>query len=165
MKRIVILAMLILAVTSIARAQSDPCPTCNKIYAEIRGPSQAIDDNRWRPRRGAPSPAYGLYMSFDASVAVTNDTAKKIKQITWESSLVDVATMKTIATYTLVTRKRIAPHKVVTLSKKVEVPLDPRVISANQTNQVKRGIPNVIQTEQVSKIREIEYTDGSVSSP
>ena len=103
MKRLVILAMLILAVTSIARAQ-DPCPQCNKIYEEIRGPSQAVDDNRWRPRRGAPS--FALYMRFDASVAVTNDTAKKIKQITWESSLIDVATMKTIATYTLVTRKK-----------------------------------------------------------
>jgi hypothetical protein len=162
MKRLVILAMLILAVASIARAQ-DPCPTCNNIYAEIRGPSQAVDDGRWRPRRGGPFSAF--YMRFDASVAVTNDTAKKIKQITWECTLVDVATMKPIATYTLVTRKKIAPHEVVTLSKKVEVPLDPRVISANQTAPVKRGVPNVIRTKQVSKIREIEYTDGSVSTP
>ena len=162
MKRIVILAMLILAVASIARAQ-DPCPQCNKIYEDISGPSQAIDDGRWRPRRGALS--FALYMSFDASVAVTNDTAKKIKRITWESSLIDAATMKPIATFTLVTRKKIAPHEVVTLSKKVEVPLDPKVISANQTNQVKPGVPNVIRTEQVSKIREIEYTDGSVSTP
>lgn len=159
MKRLVILSSLILALTSIARAQ-DPCPQCNKIYAEIRGPSQAIDDNRWRPRR-----SFGLYMRFEASVAVTSNTAKKIKQITWESSLIDVATRKLIATYTLVTRKKIAPHEVVTISKKVEVPLDPRVISGNQTNPVKRGVPNVIRTEQVSKIREIEYTDGSVSSP
>jgi hypothetical protein len=104
-------------------------------------------------------------MRFDASVAVTNDTAKKIKQITWETSLINTATMTTIATYTLVTRKKIAPHEVVTLKKKVEVPLDPGVISANQTNQVKRGVPNVIRTEQVSKIREIEYADGSVSTP
>ena len=162
MKRLIVLPMLILAVTSIARAQ-DPCPTCNNIYEEIRGPSQAVDDNRWRPRRGAPS--FALYMRFDASVAVTNDTAKKIKQITWETSLINTATMTTIATYTLVTRKKIAPHEVVTLKKKVEVPLDPGVISANQTNQVKRGVPNVIRTEQVSKIREIEYTDGSVSTP
>jgi hypothetical protein len=164
MKRLVILAMLILAVASIARAQ-DPCPTCNKIYEEIRGPSQAVDDNRWRPRRGASASASRLYMRFYASVAVTNDTAKKIKRITWETSLINTATMTTIATYSLVTRKKIAPHEVVTLSKKVEVPLDPRVISANQTNQVKRGVPNVIRTEQVSKIKEIEYTDGSVSTP
>lgn len=159
MKRLFILSIVILAVASIARAQ-DPCPQCNKIYSEIRGPSQAIDDNRWRPRR-----SFGLYMRFEASVAVTNDTAKKIKQITWESSLIDVATRKPIATYTLVTRKKIAPHEVVTISKKVEVPLDPRVISADQTNPAKRGVPNVIRTEQVSKIKEIEYADGSINSP
>ena len=165
MKRLVILAMLILAMASIARAQ-DPCPQCNKAYEEVTSPPfQAQDDNRWRPRRGAASSAARLYMRFDASVAVTNDTAKKIKQVTWESSLINVATMKTIATYTLVTRKKIAPHEVVTLTKKVLVPLDLRVISANQTNQVKHGVPNVIRTEQVSKIREIEYTDGSVSTP
>jgi hypothetical protein len=162
MKRLVILSMLILAAASFARAQ-DPCPTCNNIYSEIRGPSQAIDDGRWRPRRGPSS--FALYMSFDASVAVNNDTAKKIKQITWESSLIDTATRRPIATYTLVTRKKIAPHEVVTINKKVEVPLDPRVVSANQTNPVRRGVPNVIRTEQVSKIREIEYTDGSISSP
>jgi hypothetical protein len=160
MKRLVILSIVILAVASIARAQ-DPCPQCNKAYEEVTTPTfHAADDNRWRPRR-----SFGLYMRFEASVAVTNNTAKKIKQITWESSLIDVATRKLIATYTLVTRKKIAPHEVVTISKKVEVPLDPRVISANQTNPVKRGVPNVIRTEQVSKIREIEYTDGSVSSP
>lgn len=160
MKKLVILSMLILAVVSTARAQ-DPCPQCNKAYEEVTTPTfHAVDDNRWRQRR-----TFGLYMRFEASVAVTNNTAKKIKRITWESSLIDTATGTPIATYTLVTRKKIAPHEVVTISKKVEVPLDPRVISANQTNPVKRGAPNVIRTEQVSKIREIEYTDGSVSSP
>jgi hypothetical protein len=158
MKRLVILAMLIFAVASIARAQA---------VSDIPGgccPESAHDGN-WPPVRRASPSADRLYMRFNASVAVTNDTAKKIKQITWETDLIDTATMTTIATYTLVTRKKIAPHEVVTLSKKVEVPLDPRLISANQTNQVRRGVPNVIRTEQLSKIREIEYTDGSVSTP
>lgn len=160
MKRLVILSMLILAVASIARAQN-PCPQCGKAYEEVTTPTfHTLDENRWRPRR-----TFGLYMRFEASVAVTNNTAKKIKQITWETSLVDSATRKPIATYTLVTRKKIAPHKVVTISKKVEVPLDPRVISTDQTNPGKRGALNVIRTEQVSKIKEIEYADGSVSSP
>jgi hypothetical protein len=155
--------MLVLAVASIARAQN-PCPQCNKAYEEVTSPPfHANDDNRLPPRRGAPS--FGLYIRFDVSVSVTNDTAKKIRQITWESTLIDAATKQTISTYTFVTRKRIAPHDVITISKKVEVPLDPRVISANQTNQVRRGVPNVIPTEQVSKIIEIEYTDGSVSTP
>jgi hypothetical protein len=162
MKRLIILGMLILAVASIARAQGDPCPQCNKAYEEVTTPTfHANDDNRWRPRRSTSS----LYMSFNASVAVTNDTAKKIRQITWETSLINSVTMKPIATYTLVTRKSIAPHKVITLNKKVLVPLDPRVMSGDQTNLVKHGVPNVIRTEQVSKITEIEYTDGSVSTP
>src|SRR5260370_29166875 len=85
-------------------------------------------------------------------------------QITWETSFINTATMKPIATHWVLTRKKIAPHKVVTLRKKFQVPL-PRVVSANQTNQGKRGVPNLTQTEQVSKIRRIEYTDGSVSTP
>jgi hypothetical protein len=163
MKRLVILAMLVLAAASIARAQVDPCPECNKISAAMSAPSEAVDDGRWRPRRGGPPPA--LYMRFDASVTVTNDTSKKIKQITWESSLIDAATRRTIATYTLITRKKIGPHEVVTISRKIEVPLDPQVVSAGQTNRVKGGVPNVIRTEQVSKIRKIEYSDGSGSTP
>ncbi|MDX6405123.1 MAG: hypothetical protein QOH70_2578 [Blastocatellia bacterium] len=164
MKRFLILAMLILALTSIARAQNNACPTCNKGYELVTTPTFNTEDgNRYHaPRRGVFN---RFYVNFDASVVVTNDSAKRIKQITWETNLIDAATMKTISTYTLVTRKRIAPHAVVTLKQKVEVPLEPKMISGNQLNPVKRGMPNVIRTNQVSKIREIEYTDGSVSSP
>ncbi|HMH45777.1 MAG TPA: hypothetical protein VK557_19975 [Pyrinomonadaceae bacterium] len=168
MKRLIILAMLVFSMAAIARAQADPCPDCNKAYEEVTRPPFHGDDpygrderNRIRSLRSASS----LYVRFYASVTITNNTAKKIKRITWETSLINIATMATVETYTLVTRKRIAPHEVITLSKKVEVPLDPRVISADQTSQVKHGVPNVIRTEQVSKIREIEYTDGSVSTP
>jgi hypothetical protein len=163
MKRFLILAMLILALTSIARAQNNACPTCNKGYELVTTPTFNTEDgNRYRTPRPA---VFNFYVTFYASVVVTNDTAKRIKQITWETNLVDVATMKTISTYTLVTRKKIAPHEVVTLKRKVEVPLEPKMISGNQIIPVKRGMPNVVRTEQVSKIRAIEYTDGSVSSP
>ena len=104
-------------------------------------------------------------MRFSPSIIVTNDSAKKIRRITWESTLINSATKQPISTYTLVSRKRIAPHEVVTLKKKVEVPLDPRVISASQITVVKSGAPNVIQTDQVSRVIKIEYTDGSVSTP
>ena len=163
MKRLFILAILILGVASLARAQ-DPCPTCNKGYELVTTPTHnADDDNRWRTQKRARLNRF--YVRFYASVVVTNDTAKKIKRITWETNLVEATTMKTISTYTLVTRKRIDPHQVVTLQQKVEVPLEPKMISGSQITQVKHGVPNVIRTEQVSKIREIEYTDGSVSSP
>lgn len=161
MKRLVILGMLILAVASIARAQ-DPCPQCNKAYEEVTSPPFHVnDDNRLPPRRRT-SP---FSMRFDASVVFTNNSPKKIKQITWASTLIDTATKQTISTYTFVTRKRIAPYQVVTLRKKVQVPLDPRVLSPYQSNRVKRGAPNVFRTEQVSTIKKIEYTDGSVSTP
>ena len=167
MKRLIILAMLVFAAASIARAQTDPCPQCMQIYQEAtsRVTHAAEDENQWRLRRRTAPFAPRFYMSFSASVVVTNDTAKKIKQITWESSLINAATQKTVATYTFVTRKKIAAHEVVTLSKKIEVPLDPSVISADQIRPARRGVPNLIRTEQASQIREIEYTDGSVSVP
>jgi hypothetical protein len=167
MKRLIILAMLVFSAASIAKAQADPCPTCMQIYQEAtsRVTHASEDENRFRHSLRTAPFAARFYMSFYASVVVTNDTARKVRQITWESSLINVATQKTIATYTFVTRKKIAAHEVVTLSKKIEVPLDPSVISAEQTIPVRRGVPNVIRTEQVSKIREIEYTDGSVSVP
>jgi hypothetical protein len=163
MKRFVILSMLILALTAIARAQgADPCPDCNKARDEVMfTPSNATDDGQWRSHRWRSF----FYMRFSPSIVVTNDSAKKIRQITWESTLINSATKQPISTYTLVSRKRIAPHEVVTLTKKVEVPLDPRVISASQITVVKSGAPNVIQTDQVSRVVKIEYTDGSVSTP
>lgn len=88
-------------------------------------------------------------------MVVTNDTAKRIKQIAWKTNLVDATSMKPISTYTLVTRKRIDPHQVVTLQQKIEVPLVPGMLSGSQAIQVKRGTPNVIRTEQVSEITEI----------
>jgi hypothetical protein len=164
MKKLLLLAMLILGVASIAAAQNDPCPTCNKGYELVTTPTHNTEDgNPWRSPRRAP--LHRFYVSFYASVVVTNDATKKIKQITWETNLIDATTRKPIATYALVTRKRIDPHQVVTLLKKVEVPLQPNMISGSQMTQTRYGVPNVIRTEQVSRIREIEYADGSVSSP
>jgi hypothetical protein len=159
MKRLLIPALLILALASIALAQ-DPCPTCDKGRELVTTPTHNTDEpNPWRRQRSS-----SLYVNFQAEVLVTNNTAKKIRQITWETDLVDAVTKKPISSYRWVTRKRIGPHEVVTLKKKVEVPLVPTMLSPNQA-PAKRGIPNVIRTEQVSKITEIEYTDGSVSSP
>ena len=91
MKRLVILAMLVLAVSSIARAQAD--------LRDIPGGccTSGAEDGNWPPIRRASPSASRLYMRFNASVAVTNDTAKKIKRITWETSLINAATMTTVA--------------------------------------------------------------------
>jgi hypothetical protein len=163
MKRLVILAGLILAFSSLIRAQ-DPCPDCNKGRELVMTDTHNTEDdgNSYRWRR---PPSNRFVVQFDASVMVINDTGKRIKRITWQTDLVDAATMKPIRTYTFITRKGIAPKKIVTLKKKVEAPLDPAMMSANQVISVKRGVPNVIRTEQVSRITEIEYADGSVSAP
>jgi hypothetical protein len=164
MKKPLILAILILALTSIASAQDNPCPTCNKGRELVTTPTYNTGDGgRWRSPRRPPSNYF--YVSFNASVVVTNDTGKRIKRISWETDLVDAATRKPILTYTFLTRKKIGPHEVVTLKKKVEVLLLPTMISPTQATPVKRAMPNVIRTDSVSKITEIEYTDGSVSSP
>jgi hypothetical protein len=164
MKRLLILAALILAFTSFVRAQNDPCPTCNKGRESVMTPTHNTEDdyNSYRWRRPHANP---FVVRFDASVEVTNNTGKKIKRITWQTDLINSATKAPIRTYTFVTRKAVAPHQVVTLRKKVEAPLEPAMMSSNQIVPVKRGLPNVIQTEQVSRITEIEYADGSVSSP
>jgi hypothetical protein len=162
MKKLVILAGLIVALTSLAKAQ-DPCPTCNQGRELVMTATNNTEDgNSYRRRR---PPSNNFVVRFDASVVVTNDTGKRIKRITWETDLVDAATMKPIRTFTFVTRKTIAPNKVIVLNKKVEAPLEPEMMSANQVTPVKRGVPNVIRTEQVSRIIEIEYADGSVSAP
>lgn len=162
MKRLIILATLILAFTSFAAAQ-DPCPTCNKGRELVMTPTHNTeDDNSYRWRRPPSNP---FVVRFDASVVVTNDTGKKIKRITWQTDLINAATKAPIRTYTFVTRKNIAPNKVVTLKKKVEVPIEPAMLALNQARPIKRGVPQVIPTEQVSRITRIEYADGSVSAP
>jgi len=162
MKRLVILAVLILAFSSLIRAQ-DPCPDCNKGRELVMTETHNTEDgNSYRWRR---PPSNRFVVRFDASVVVINDTGKRIKRVTWQTDLVDASTMKPIRTYTFITRKRIAPNRVIVLNKKVEAPLEPAMMSANQATQVKRGVPNVIRTEQVSRITEIEYADGSVSTP
>lgn len=139
MKRLSILAGLILAFTSFAAAQ-DPCPTCNKGRELIMTPTHNTEDdgNSYRWRRPPSNP---FVLRFDAAVEVNNDTGKKIKRITWQTDLINTDTKALIRTYTFVTRKGIAPYQVATIRKKAEVPLEPAMLSANQLTRVKRGLP------------------------
>jgi len=106
-----------------------------------------------------------VYTSLEAKLAVTNDTVKKVKEITWECTLIHPDTNTEIAKYTLVSKKKIGAHGGAILKKRVAVRLKAlygQVVSANQTN---KGVPDVSQALQVNKIIEIKYTDGSVSRP
>ena len=83
-------------------------------------------------------------------------------------TLVSLTTRQTIASYTLVTRKIIAPHRTAVLGQAVMVPLEPFYptgTSASQTKQSKYELPKVVQAEQINRVKEIRYMDGSISTP
>jgi hypothetical protein len=108
------------------------------------------------------------YGRLDAELKVANDADKKIKQITWECTLVHLDTRQVIARYTFVTHKDIAPHREAVLSQKVVVPLnsfyEAKVVSASAPSKPK-SLPDVVQAEQVNQVKEIRYADGSVVNP
>ncbi|HXD33984.1 MAG TPA: hypothetical protein VN643_22885 [Pyrinomonadaceae bacterium] len=107
------------------------------------------------------------YTRLEAKFAVTNDSPKKVKQVTWECTFIHPDTNKEIARYTLVVNKKIKPFSGAILTKKVEIPLtafyDPKVVAADQAGVVKPDVP--VQAVQVNKLIEIKYSDGSVKRP
>jgi hypothetical protein len=134
---------------------------------EARAPS---DQDRWPPK--LPSlfeQGKRYYARTQLKFAVTNDVGKKVKQITWECTLVHPETKNQIVKYTIVTRKQIAPFKSAVLKESVAVPLiqfyGPRVISVSQAGKVKNDLPDVVQAIQDNKVLEIKYADGSVAHP
>jgi len=177
MKKFLILLALICAITSTAKSQG--CPGCTpEQRAELDRADAARRADRenairqhdeWptRPRVNPPSKQY--YTRIEARFAVVNDTAKKIKSITWECTLLHPETKNQLAKYTIVTRKKIAPYAGAILKEKVAVPLNsyygPKVVSADQATTVKYGLPDDVQAVQVNKLLEIKYTDGSVEHP
>jgi hypothetical protein len=160
MIRSFIVLTLMLIATSVARAQGAG-PDDPTIEARIR---QSIPDlteaQRYNDPRfsRAPRPAV-----VKANFAITNDSLKKIKVVTWECTLIDPNTMKTMARYTIVTKKKIAPQKDAVLTTKLEVPmvvLLGRTVSADKLKEVGYGPPRRFSAIQVNKIREIEFTEA-----
>lgn len=175
MKKFLILFVLICAITSTAKSQG--CPGCT--------PQQRADQDRaadarrndpeirirqhdeWPARPTVQRSGKQYYTRIEARFAVVNDTAKKVKSITWECTLLHPETNNQLAKYTIVSRKKIAPYGGAILKEKVAVPLNsfygPKVVSADQVTTVKSGLPDNVQAVQVNKILEILYTDGSVT--
>ena len=182
MKRLIIPTMLILAVCSIAKAQNGTpldrvlCGGCSgssgsqreQIARQEARAKEVAEHNQWPAspqltRLGNPE-----FARLTANLVFINDTGKKIKQVVWECTLVSLTTRQPIASYHLVTRKGIAPHSAAVLSEAVMVPLEsfyPKLISVSQTNQSKYELPKVVQAEQINRVKEIRYKDGSVSTP
>ena len=179
MKRLIIPTMLVLAVCSIAKAQRVTpvvtpldrvsCGGCsvstnqreqNGIWEVANNQSPAHPRLTW--------PGKWEFARFTANFEFANDTDKTIKQVVWECTLVSLSTRQTIASYTLVTRKGIAPHRTSVLSKAVLVPLEsfyPKVTSTSSANQSKDELPKVVQAVQTNRVKEIRYKDGSISTP
>jgi hypothetical protein len=174
MKRMFLLIALILSVTSIAQSQHryDPnaidkghCNCCVSGDPECG----AIDNRRIQVKVPAafdesdkPSAAIRTarpkITSFQAELSIDNATPNTIKQITWECSFVEPSTMKELGrcfsgrnqSFTLVSKKRIAPHTSTTL----------REVVLFTFPQDFRG--KAMQAMQVNRVKEILYTDGSV---
>lgn len=179
MKKSIFLIMLLLVVGSSAKSQTGPDPYCTHCTSETRDQRDTVARRAERQRESAEHNAFPgrinpnamvalRYATINAKFAITNDSDKKIKAVTWECALISLDQKKTVASYTLVTRKSIAPHKSATLSENLVVPRagfsGHRVAPANQTTQ-KLVDSSLIKAEQVNRIIEITYADGSVIRP
>ena len=180
MKRLIIPTMLVLAVCSIAKAQRvtpldrGSCGDCSVSTSQREQNAMwearlaEAEHNKWPTRPQLTPLGKRGFARFTANFDFANDTDKKIKQVMWECTLVSLSTRETIASYTLVTRKGIAPHSTSVLSQAVVVPLEPfypKVTSTSQTKQSKYELPKVLQVEQINRVKEIRYKDGSISTP
>ena len=172
MKRILYLVLFVCVASSTAMSQNrNPAdvprtPTERELPPRPgEGPRDPNDHHDWPTRPQITPLAKPSYTSLEAKFAVTNDTVKKVKEITWECTLLHPDTNTEFAKYTLVSKKKIAAHGGAILKKRVNVSLKALygpVVAANQPN---KDVPEVSQALQVNKIIEIKYTDGSVSRP
>jgi hypothetical protein len=106
----------------------------------------------------------GQYAEFKTNFLVDNDSAKKIKSIKWECTLLNKTTGATIQTFLLTTMKKIDPHKSKVLQETVAVSMKKlmgQVVPANQSPQP----PKQVEVDEKYRIIEIEYTDGSIVWP
>ena len=176
MRQSLLLVALILAVTSVAKSQFryDPnaldkghcncCvsgdPECGAIEnRQIQVKTAALFRESDKPSAAIRSARPNI-TSFRAALSINNDTPNTIKQVTWECSFVDPSTMKELGrcfsgrnqSFTLVSKKRIAPHTNSTLRETVVFTFP----------QDFRG--TAMRAMQVNRVKEILYTDGSARS-
>lgn len=173
MKRVLILFALVCAAYSIASSQS--CPKCSEAQRQQQDKARAKQESntkKWPelPKLSTPPAAHKpFYARTEIRFGLVNEAAKKIKQITWECTLLHPETQAEIAKYTIVTRKKIAPYQEATLKETVEVPMGhyygPKVVSVEKAGKQKEVLPPVVQAVQINKVIEIKYADGSLMRP
>lgn len=176
MKGLLIMVALVCAAYSTANGQANgqPCPRCSEAQREQQNKERArleSADTIWLKRAklpAAPAAQKPYYTRTEIKFGLVNEAAKKIKQITWECTLVHPETQAEIAKYTFVTNKNIAPYQEATLKQTVEVPMNqyyPKVVTVGQAGKQKDQLPPVVQAVQFNKVIEIKYADGSFSHP
>lgn len=170
MKRILLLVLFVCLASSIANSQRNPDvprpPTERDNLGRPGERRREIDTHSDWPARSLPVHSNKpTYTSLEAKFAVTNDTLKKVKEITWECTLLHPDTNREIAKYTLISKKKIEAHGGAILKKKVVVPLRALHGGVVSADQASKGVPDATQALQVNKIVEIKYTDGSATRP
>ncbi len=177
MKGLLILIALVCATYSTANGQAkgQPCAGCSEAQREqqerARARQQPADKTRPEPPKLSTLPAASkpYYARTEIRFGLINEAAKKIKQITWECTLVHPETQAEIAKYTFVTRKNIAPYQEAILKETVQVPMNqfygPKVVSVDKSGKQQEVLPPVVQAIQFNKVIEIKYADGSVMRP
>ena len=97
-----------------------------------------------------------------------SDPARKVKEVTWECTLIHPDTKVEISKYVIVSRKKVLPKEVAILKKRVLVPLkpfQPRVVDATEAGKKDDELAKLAQAIQHNRIIEIKYADGSVEHP
>jgi hypothetical protein len=133
------------------------CPNCQQM--EQAEPDQPVT----KPTIAAN--VTNKFAHFIPRVLVSNNDSQKIKQVTWQATYIHVTSGETIATYTFVEKRKIAPGKTLLLQQAVFIPVakllsHPRVVTVNPGNDAEN--PRV---RQVVSIKEIKYADGTTKTP
>src|SRR6266404_669596 len=172
MKTFFALTILILACSAAyAQARGDTCVGCRERTNNPTQPNpqdQSARDpvarNQWPGRPEVAKSAARTHTLFITNFQLNNDSDKAIREIKWTATLINRETQEEIGTFPFQTKKKISPHKTVTLKEKLAVPLRKlrgQVVSATQPTDPNKPVP----VDEKYQVVEIVYADKSVSKP
>src|ERR1041385_36544 len=171
MKSFLALTILILACAAAnAQARGDTCVNCGdrpynqQLNAQDQKSQETAAHNQWPTRPEVAKSAVPIHTLFITNFQLNNDSDKEIREIKWTATLTNRETHEEIGTFPLQTKKKISPHKTVTLKERLAVPvkkLRGQVVSATQPTDPNKPVP----VDEKYQIVEIVYADKSVSRP
>lgn len=172
MRRAFLLVTLVLAIMQVAKAQNGgACPFIVPGVPEARSDCRVAEGIDFEKRRASnirikePEPWFQssstitpsdklLYAKLTAQLFVSNQMPKTIEQVTWEAIVTDPSTNQEMARHTFVSKKRIKPQTDLMIRESAWIPI---FLSPGSNAKV-------MQANQVNRVIEIKYTDGSVRS-